>query len=123
MANLDFPLNPIFGQEYKGPKQKSYWWDGVKWSIKRPVIVTPAPEPDPVVAPVPALAPAPDIMLMSVIPPTGGIDFPPSPVRGDKFLASSGITYEWNGVKWVINQNIIIDNGGWRRKLCIANCH
>jgi hypothetical protein len=43
MANLDFPQNPALGQEYKGPKGKSYWWDGVKWSIKRPIIVHKVP--------------------------------------------------------------------------------
>jgi hypothetical protein len=88
MANLDFPDNPEFGQEYKGPKGKSYWWDGIKWSVKRPVI---------------------EIASFSVEP--GGIDFPPYPVLGFEFLASNGITYIWDGVKWVINQNVIIDNG------------
>ena len=110
MANLDFPQNPTLGQEYKGTKGKSYWWDGVKWSVKRPV-VTPdpvvIPEPDPVVIPDPA---PPEIMLMSVNP--GGIDFPPFPLRGDKFLAPSGITYVWDGAKWVLSQTVVIDNNG-----------
>ena len=110
MTNLDFPLNPVVGQEYKGPKGKSYWWDGVKWSIKRPVIVAPIPEPDPIVVPEPDPVVVPEIALMSVTG-SGGIDFPSFPVRGDKFLASSGITYEWDGIKWVIDQTITIDNG------------
>jgi hypothetical protein len=111
MANLDFPLNPILGQEYKGPKGKSYWWDGVKWAVKRPVVSEPVPEPVPEVITPPAPDPAPvEISLMSVS--IGGIDFPPFPAVGEKFLASSGITYEWDGGKWILNQSVIIDNNG-----------
>ena len=108
MANLDFPQNPELGQEYIGPKGKSYWWDGVKWSVKRPVIVTHSPEP--VVIPEPA--PAPIEITAPLELNTGGIDFPPYPVVGYEFVASNGVTYLWDGVKWVINQNVIIDNGG-----------
>jgi hypothetical protein len=110
MANLDFPQNPELGQEYKGPKGKSYWWDGVKWSIKRSVIVTHSPEPEPEIVPEPTPNP------VAVTPPLelniGGIDFPNYPVVGEEFVASNGVTYLWDGVKWVINQNVIIDNGG-----------
>jgi hypothetical protein len=110
MANLDFPDNPELGQEYKGPKGKSYWWDGIKWSVKRPVIVTQVPEPEPVVVPDPEPEPVIEIASFAVGP--GGIDFPPFPVVGFEFLATNGITYIWDGVKWVINQNVIIDTGG-----------
>jgi hypothetical protein len=103
MANLDFPKNPKSGQEYKGPRGKSYWWDGVKWAVKRPIIVTHSPEPEPTPEPV-AVTPLELNM--------GGIDFPNYPVVGEEFLASNGVTYLWDGVKWVVNQNIIIDNGG-----------
>ena len=105
MANLDFPQNPVVGQEYKGPKGKSYWWDGVKWSVKRPIIITRSPEP--IINPEPVAVVTPPLVLNM-----GVIDFPPSPVFGYEFLAPNGITYIWDGVKWVVNQNVIIDNGG-----------
>ena len=110
MANLDFPQNPELGQEYKGPKGKSYWWDGVKWSIKRPIIVTHSPEPEPEIVPEPT--PEPVAVTAPLELNMGGIDFPAYPVVGEEFIASNGVTYLWDGVKWVINQNVIIDNGG-----------
>jgi len=110
MANLDFPQNPELGQEYIGPKGKSYWWDGVKWSVKRPVIVTHSPEPEPVVIPDPT--PTPVEITAPLELNMGGIDFPAYPVIGYEFVASNGVSYTWDGVKWVINQNVIIDNGG-----------
>ena len=110
MANLDFPQDPEIGQEYKSPKGKSYWWDGVKWSVKRPIIVTHSPEPEVVIVPDPT--PVPVKVVHPLEATIGGIDFPPYPVIGYEFIASSGITYIWDGVKWVVNQNVVVDNGG-----------
>jgi hypothetical protein len=39
-----------------------------------------------------------------------GIDFPPSPTVGYEFVSGSGVTYKFNGVKWVVNQNVVIDS-------------
>ena len=105
MANLDFPQNPVVGQEYKGPKGKSYWWDGVKWSVKRPIIITRSPEP--IINPEPVAVVTPPLALNM-----GSIDFPQFPLVGDKFVALNGITYIWDGVKWVVNQNVVVDSGG-----------
>jgi len=108
MAKLDFPKNPKSGQEYKGPQGKSYWWDGVRWSIRRPVIVTHSTEPVAISEPTPN--------PVAVMPPLelnmGEIDFPNYPVVGEEFVASNGVTYLWDGIKWVVNQNVVIDNGG-----------
>jgi hypothetical protein len=113
MTNLDFPSNPELGQQYTSPNGKPYWWNGVKWSVKRPVIET-APEPVAEPAPEPVIVEETPVMFASafaVLVDTGGIDFPPSPIVGFEFTSSSGVNYIFDGVKWVVNQNVVIDNG------------
>ena len=112
MTSLNFPLNPVTGQQYTSPNGKPYWWNGVKWSVRRPVDVEPTPEPvveptlEPVVNETPVLFAA-AFMAMSDPP---GIDFPPSPTVGYEFVSSTGVTYKFNGVKWVVNQNVVVDS-------------
>ena len=112
MTSLNFPLNPVTGQQYTSPNGKPYWWNGVKWSIRRPVDVEPTPEPVVEPTPEPAVDETPVLfaaafMAMSDPP---GIDFPPSPTVGYEVVSSTGVTYKFNGVKWVVNQNVVIDS-------------
>jgi hypothetical protein len=112
MTNLNFPSNPELGQVYKSSKGQLYWWDGVKWAVKQPVAVEPTPEPVVEPTPEPVVDETPVVFVSEFMATLddGSIDFPPSPTVGYEFVASNGITYVWDGVKWVINQNVVVDN-------------
>jgi len=108
MAILSFPPNPLTGQRYFAPNGKTYFFDGVKWGVTQPApepVVAPvvAPVVEPVVEPVVAMS----FALFSV---SSGLQFPANPTAGSTFTAANGSTYVFDGEKWVVNQNVVIDS-------------
>jgi len=113
MTILSFPLNPLKGQRYFAANGKTYFFDGVKWGVTQPTpepVVEPTPEPatEPTVEPT-VESDAIAMSFASFSDPLS-IQFPANPTAGASFVASNGSNYVFDGEKWVVNQNVVIDS-------------